>query len=73
MHLKNCKLKLNVLAQNGEVEKMEGHSIRIGLPFLGLLPKAHLLSQEGKVGLMRCQPQHDLENQCSLVASAACK
>lgn len=66
-HLKTCKLKLNVLSQNGEVEKMEGHCVRVGVPLLGFLPKAHLFSQEGKVGLVCCQAQHDLQGQSRCV------
>lgn len=60
-HLKGLKLVVDVLAKEGDVEEVEGLSLRTALSALiGSFPKAYLLPQQGKVRLMGHKTKHDL-------------
>ena len=58
-YLHSRELKIDVLPQDREVEKVEGDGVRRGLS-LGLPAKLHLLAQQTEVWLMRHHAQHDL-------------
>lgn len=59
IYLHSRELKIDVLSEDREVEKMEGDGVRRGLS-LGLPTKLHLLTQQTEVWLMSHHTQHDL-------------